>query len=651
VPYADGAVVLFVDAERQEELLGRERDRWNNQDYRRFGGYDYRSPVASPPNVYSLDGQNLPGLDTPFAAAELNTDTGTFDFLEGRENLTSLRAYQGIVPRGSRATVVAKANTKMGSIDVSTELLAIRRENEMQLFPSSVSGYTMGAHHPENPYGVPVKVDALLAGLPAQRFQVQTDSQRVVVALDSQRGRWAYRAFLIQANELAKTRRRNVTNAAAIEQALYAVDWREVLSLYSTMRRVAIPERILMDMPINRYVATATQLHLGLGGPVFQLPAGELTSDAGMEYRQERMGLARREVTSSFAKFRTPLIHSAMKVPGIEELSVMVGVRRDDYGDIGAVTRRQFGLDWRMTESIRWQASSSESFRPPSLAELYWPRVVLPSLISDTRRSQTGPVELITGGNPQLRPTWGHSNSIGVSFQATQALELSAEYWQVEARGHIAALAPLTLLANEEVARHGYVVRAPPSAEDVEAGRPGRLLALDISRQNVGGASTQGVDVSIRATINTVVGEFSPAVSASLTHKFLYSDLPIEHAQMEDRVGVASEFGTIPAQRAVASLMFDRDQWRASIHARVISSYRDRSSMTGAPMQRRIAGGVIWDVNVTRNIGGYVRLTLGAFNVTDREPPFAHVGGSLGFDASQGDLSGREIYGQLTATF
>jgi iron complex outermembrane receptor protein len=650
-------ISVFIDAERQDELLGRERDRWNNQDYTRFGGYDYRSRLASPPNIQSLDGQNLPGLVEPFAAAELNADTGMFEFLAGRQNRTSLRAFQAIVPQGSRATFVTKGSVRLGASVASLELLAIGRQNELQIFPSGVSGYTMGATHPDNPYGVPVRVDALLAGLPAQRYHVETVSKRAVVALEGPLGRWNYRAFVVGADEQAKVWLRNVTDPYAIAHALTAAEPADALSLYSTSRAVAIPERILVDGPIERYWASATQAQASLQGSPLQLPEGDLTCNFGVEYRREfmafdrRLNDARRDVASSFAECRVPLIHAAMSVPAMEALELRFGVRRDHYSDIGRVTRQQFGLVWQMTDSIRWHASRSESFRPPSLAELHWRRVVFPTVMYDPRRGETALIDIKTGGNPQLRPTWGQSRSVGVSFQPSDAFRLSADYWQIQARGHITALAPTSLLAHEEVVLPEQVMRAPPTAEDMRVGQPGRLLGLDVSRANMGGVATQGLDLSVEASLDTWMGTFEPELSVSLTNKFLYSNLPISHAQMEDRVGVASEFGTIPRQRGIASLTYTSNDWRASIHARVISSYRDRSAVTGEPMQRRVPGGPVWDINVSKKIGSYLRFTLGAFNVTDKEPPFAHVDGSLGFDASQGDLAGREIYCSLSATF
>jgi outer membrane receptor protein involved in Fe transport len=44
-------------------------------------------------------------------------------------------------------------------------------------------------------------------------------------------------------------------------------------------------------------------------------------------------------------------------------------------------------------------------------------------------------------------------------------------------------------------------------------------------------------------------------------------------------------------------------------------------------------------------------LTLGARNVFDETPEFAHAGGSLGHDISQNNLTGRLIYLRLGKRF
>ena len=58
---------LVLDYFKQGMLLGQERHLWRNQDFRRYGGRDFRTTNANPGNVYSVRGL-LPGLPSATAA-------------------------------------------------------------------------------------------------------------------------------------------------------------------------------------------------------------------------------------------------------------------------------------------------------------------------------------------------------------------------------------------------------------------------------------------------------------------------------------------------------------------------------------------------------------------------------------------------------
>jgi len=652
-----GRVSVFLDLQRWGELLGRERERWNNQDFTRYGGTDYRSMLASPPNVRSLDGADLPGLGAPSAAARWNPGTQTFDFVGGQLNWTSLSAYQAIAPASTRASMLANGSFKLGSsTTVAMELLGFKRQNELQLRPAIVSGAIWETDHPENPFGVPVAVDALLLGLPPMGYRYDTHSTRAVTSIEGALSRWRYSAYVARSDESIAVQRRNVPDPAAIARALRADDPNGWLSIYSTVRRSAVPADVFLDSPTTRYSADATHLHASTQGSLASLPAGEAMLTVGLEQRRENMdfdptiGAASRDIRSRFAHLRVPLIRPEMKVPAVRDLTLLLGRRRDDYSDIDSITKRQLGMVWSASKAIRIHAASSESFRAPSLFDMNQPRILLPTQIYDPQRKEVAPVNFILGGNPSLRPTTGRSRSIAVSFQSDDGLRLSAEYWRVKIRDQISLVDASSLLAQADPMSE-RVVREERSAEDVAADRPGKLRSVDITRANAGAAETEGVDFAAEMEFETRWGGLMPGLQVTLTDEFKYSDQPSTRIQMENRLGVASESGTIPKHRAVASLSWESDNWRASVHARLIASYRDRSDITGQPLQRKVPGGAAWDFNISRRVAGNLRLMLGAFNVLNREAPFARVGGSLGYDTSQGDLEGRKIYGMVSGTF
>ena len=69
----DARAAVILDYRDVTPLFGVERDLWRNQDYRRFGSSDMRSPLSSPGNVSVLTVEGLMALGAPFAAIPEHT--------------------------------------------------------------------------------------------------------------------------------------------------------------------------------------------------------------------------------------------------------------------------------------------------------------------------------------------------------------------------------------------------------------------------------------------------------------------------------------------------------------------------------------------------------------------------------------------------
>ena len=139
---ARGSIVL--DYFDRSPLLGRERDRWNNQDFTRFGGRDWRSPTASPGNVSSATLENLPGLSSSFAAIPAASPGATLtpaDFLStaGQRNLESLLRYQSIADAGTRKAAIAQGEYALAQqLTAYGELLYVDGETSKQFEPPAL---------------------------------------------------------------------------------------------------------------------------------------------------------------------------------------------------------------------------------------------------------------------------------------------------------------------------------------------------------------------------------------------------------------------------------------------------------------------------------------------------------------------------------
>jgi len=213
------------------------------------------------------------------------------------------------------------------------------------------------------------------------------------------------------------------------------------------------------------------------------------------------------------------------------------------------------------------------------------------------------------------------------------------------------------LLDNEELFPK-RVTRAVPSANDIAAGLPGALIALDVRPSNAGTLTASGIDASLSAGVQTRLGRLTSKLSTTWMGEFAVTDMPGLVA--EERVGLANLFGTIPRWRATAALTWSTESLSATAAIRFASSYDDFNALANRRNGRAISASVLLDTQLSMRLDRYVdtgsilyglELTAGMTNALDEQPPFAELGADFGYDISQGDLKGRFSYVRLSKRF
>jgi iron complex outermembrane recepter protein len=667
---SDGiSVSLFADYFDIGDLIGSERERWRDQDFTRYGGPDMRQTLASPGNITSITPLPLPGLSSRFAAVPIGSSGNTIeDFVPtaGTFNRDSFFKDLAVVPDARRVSVMGRLDAKLAEkLVVSANVLHVDRSANFQQPPPIVAGVAPPTN-PYNPFGTTVTVQSVLSAIGPQTVNVEAQLLRAVTSLHGEVSSWGWEVSFLDASENAEVWTSNVLDPVSVARALAHPDPAQALDVFNDgpggspqlLRSLIAPPRV------ERFGSNGRQVLGMLMGPLFEVPAGNVTAVTGGEWRQEKVafdataGVFDRDISAAFAELRVPLIASRMDVPLVEELSVTLGARWDDYSDSGDVINPQFGLSWQPHRDLTLRAAHARTFRPPSLFELFTPKVSVPSVVLDPRRpGLPSPVTLISGGNPDLVPVEGELLSAGLTFTPSwiRGLKLSANAWHIEMDERITFFASSTLLENE-TAFPERVIRAAPTPEDIAAGRPGRLVALDASRLNLGRIEARGVDFNASYDLDTRFGRFVPGLMGTWIDEFKTMELP--GMPLEDRVNVASPDGTIVRWRAAATLGWGRGRFGAFVAARYVPSYDDTS--LGVRNGSVVSSQTTFDVQGSLELGGLItqhafwagtRLTLGAVNVTDEMPPFSQVNSLAGFDFSQGDLKGRFVYLRLGKTF
>lgn len=651
--WGDTTSGLVFEHLRRGDLLGSQRDRWRNQDYTRYpGGRDYRSPFGAPPNVHSITG-NLPGIGASSAA--LVVEAGEIAARPHLVNRQSVLAYAAIEPEQERSSMYGFAKTAIGNANLNLDALVNRHTASLQVFPVEVQGLIWGAEHPQNIFGTDVRIDALLTGLPPRRHEVESTMKRLTAEMTGSVGEWKYSAFMVAQQDRSRAWIANEIDSSVLAHSLTTNDPTAALNIASDRPGSGrLPPGLLLQAQIDSAFAGATQLGFDLSGSLIDSPAGKVETAVGIARRMEDVrfdavpGSLRRDVTSIFSHTRVPIL-SESRAPPLRSLDLAIGARRDLHSDVRDITTLQYSLAWQPLSEIRVHAGYSELFRPPLLAELYLPRFSYPMQIFDPQRAEVAPVTFVTGGNPLLHPTEGQSMDVGLSINHDNDWRASLNYWEVRMRDRISAVLIQDLIAAHAEDIQDRVSRGERTAADIAANVPGRVLAIDATRANFGVTSARGVDFFLERTIKSGIGPITSRIDITRTLNFRYRDLPVASVPMRDRAGVASVYGTIPSARAVASVELELDGLSAAVFARHHTSYKD-AWVDGAAAPRRISAQTLFDIKLTKTIGDHVTLAVGVHNVLDDRPPFAIAGGWEGFDQSQGNLVGREIFLEVASS-
>jgi len=672
---------LALDYFKRDYLYGRERALTNDADYRPFGGTDRRVLTANPGNICAASG-NLPTLGTPCAAVPTgSTGLGLrpADFLAtaGQQNFATRSRYASIVPAARRYSLVANGEWDLtGQVTAFGELIASERRDTAVNAPPVVSNGLVPAANPFNPFGVPVRANFLLTGV----RNVSASKETWYSAAVGLRGRWRAWDWELTAlgsqSDSHRETRGNV-DAARVTAALAATDPALALNVFQDGPggSPALLGALLADPSLNALDNTADALQLGgfVRGPLFSLPAGDVQAVLGGEWRDEELSSsspgqaffvrasdAQRKITSAYGELGVPLISEAMSAPFAQALKLTLAGRFDHYSDFGSTFNAQVGAEWRPARDLLVRGSYGESYRAPSLYQL-WRPVFLgqPTQAVDPRRgNETVFVTTQTGGNPDLAPETSDALNVGVVWtpEVTGRPRVIVNYWRIKQDQRIISAFNIpTVLANEAFLP-GRARRADPTPQDIAAGRPGRLLHVDLSLLNQGELETSGLDLELGGALDTPHGTVQATVTA--TRVLTYDSQDFLTSPVTDRVGIANTNGTIPKWKAVASLSWKVEAFTLSGAVRYVSGYDDAAS-TNLANGLKVASSTRVDLQLAADLAAVLpgadlarglTARVGVMNLFD-EAPHHSANLSSGYDPYLADLRQRFVYVALSKEF
>ena len=382
-------------------------------------------------------------------------------------------------------------------------------------------------------------------------------------------------------------------------------------------------------------------------GTLFSLPAGDVSTAIGVEWREDSGDLIADEalfsgdtlgyrafsnvvgeesVSEVYAEVLVPVLSD---VPMVRYLGVEFGGRLSSYDNAGELETWKLGADWEPLEGVRFRTMAQRSARAPNLGEAFLlpydeegsavsldPREDPCSASADPvgnglsdvcvaqgipaselgvfEATVAAPVTFTFGGNPNLEPEIAETFTAGIVFSMFDPWTLSVDYFEIEVEDTIGESDPLLVCwdpNNTERKTCDQISRNTVTYD---------INAVEATNANLGQLKTTGYDTQLNYMTDLpdwlVPGSGSADLDVSvvwthLTENSVQSDPASTAFQCVGKFGVTCDFfgfdNVFPENRIRTSAAWIAENWRASLAWYWIegtrNSARDVAPVLGAP--------------------------------------------------------------------
>jgi len=663
----------------RSELAGNKRPLTADANFTSFGSTDQRRPVSNPGNVFSVNGSNLPGVGAPYAAVPAGftgpPSQAEFASTAGQLNKYSFFSQFGLIPETRRAGLLATGSYDLNpNVQLIAQLLYARIETDQHTIPAgflsatpSFQSYTVSAANPFNPFGQTVGIGYAFPAVTLDTFR--TDF--VLPSLGAKgnfSNHWTWEMNGWDSYDRTQKAVSGQVRSAALQAALNSANPSTALDPFVAG---APGSQQLIDSVLfatdQKYHANSIFANVLARGPVLSLPSGDVTIVTGVEFAHavlhaedvntsgSPIGLVSPSVGrrnyAVFGEARVPVIGPRSNQSD-DVLALNVAARHDHYDGFGGKTSPQVSGEWRPLTGLLLRASWGESFKVPSLVQLFYQQVSTPTVIVDPETGQSTNVTVIAGGNPGLKPETGRSYALGLAYATGEVpgAELGITNWNVQLHNSIQTLSPQVVVNNAD-SFPGAVIRASTCAN----GPPCPIISVNRTFANFGDLEVAGIDYWFKYAFPAGGMRWIASIAATQTYRYTVAFQPGQPAT--DRVSKATDdTNWAPRWKGTVALEARTDAWNAVVAGRYTSSYRDYDPLINGTYLRL---GEIWyvDANFRYRLGSldpgssWLRdsaISIGGVNIFNRLPRFSNLfSGAYGFDYLQSDIRGRFLYIQL----
>lgn len=407
----------------------------------------------------------------------------------------------------------------------------------------------------------------------------------------------------------------------------------------------------------------------------------DIRSQEGLIFQNQQQitdgGYESREL---FGELNVPLLAD---LPLIRYLDVNLAYRYQDYTTTGADSSYGVGMEWTVTNDIRFRANFAKAVRAPNINELFSGGSVGFSQIEDpcdvtrlnlgsspanrqancaalglspnfVQSSVTKPVT--SGGNADLQPEEGETLTLGfvLTPRFLPGFSFTADYYNIDITNVIASLGWRSIINN--------CVDSPnldnPFCSSVSRGPDGNISSVINQVLNVAEYTTSGWDLTANYRFDLAslgqpdLGSLSFSTTATLLDELTYDPVPGDVTVRDEQAGELPN----PKTRINFRATWEQDRLSVSYANQYLSSVvRSNDEEPGNYYPFKAPSHLTHDIRAEYRFDRF-SVYAGVNNFTDKNPPytpFTWLGTSLntGFNGSIYNNLGRYTYIGINARF
>lgn len=646
---------VILDYFHNSQLDNFELGKFGTADQRPYGGADLRSSRGYP-GRFEVDGKIVADPGCP--AAQIVGVSCVYDY--GPESIT--------LPAAERVGLLVNSQRQLTD---NTELfLELAAQHNISVAGGAATPLDEGAkltvpgNHPNNPWKKDIKISRYrTADAGPRRWDITSDTLRALVGIRGELQSYRWEAAVSKG-------RSSASQTGERGQGWVRTDFLQTeinAGRYNPFGGVRNPTAVIDAITtslVRRGESHLTAADARISGELSQLPAGPLGIAAGIEYRSEdgrdtpddqfvRRLIYGTESVSAAANRTQRAVYVEFSVPVTTSLELQLAQRYDRYSDFGSSASPKAAFTFKVTDTLSARGSWSEGFRAPSLAQIglgpsqksqfFVDTFLCP--VDDKANPACTSTDYTIGltGNKDLKAEESESWNLGLVWQVNDALDVTYDVWGVTQENKIDK-EPYNDVFKAECGNQNSTLclrRTPLPGQTL-----GFLDRINTILINFSEQKAEGIDLSANYKLATdKMGTIRFATDFTYLLNF-----------EKNGIDYTGEF-KYPQYRWVLSADWAvSEHWGLANSVSYIGGFEDYATedKIESTTSRTVDAYYSLDSQLYYNVNAALKVSVGANNLLDKEPPFALGDGNsdlYGYVSSMYNPRGRYIYAKLNYKF